>query len=63
MQKNENKKLIERIRQSRLDISKLDSRLTGEFIRFENRIREELLYKLTEKMKELEYSLQEFNQT
>ena len=60
-QENNINELLECIKQSRLEISRLDSRLTGEFIRFENRIREELIYKVVEKMRELENSLQKLN--
>ena len=61
---NHNKKieLLEHIKQSRLDIFRLDSQLTGEFIRFENRIREELIDKLVDKMCVLEDSLRELHE-
>ena len=60
--KEKTNELIEKVKHSRLEIAKLDFQLTGEFIRFENRIRNELIDTLKHKMQELEYSLQELNE-
>jgi len=53
--------LMDKIKQLKIEVSRVDYQLTGEFICIETRIRNDIINNLKDKMLELESSLQELN--